>query len=96
MQKGNLMNIYEAIAALVDYAEREKLIEKEDKVFATNRVLEALKLDSFEEAEVNGNYALEEILGVILDYACENGLCEDSVVYRDYGPSDACTICCYS
>ena len=83
MQKGNLMNIYEAIAALVDYAEREKLIEKEDKVFATNRVLEALKLDSFEEAEVNGNYALEEILGVILDYACENGLCEDSVVYRD-------------
>lgn len=26
---------------------------------------------------------LEEILGAILDYACEQGLCENSVVYRD-------------
>lgn len=77
------MNIYEAIAALVQYAEKEKLIEKEDRVFALNRLLEALQLDSFEEEPINGEYELKEILEVILDYACENGLCENSVVYRD-------------
>ena len=26
---------------------------------------------------------MQDILGAILDYACENGLCENSVVYRD-------------
>ena len=77
------MNIYESIAALVQYAENEKLIEKEDRAFALNRLLEALQLDSFEEEPINGEYELKEILEVILDYACENGLCENSVVYRD-------------
>ena len=77
------MNIFEAIAALVQYAENEKLIEKEDKTFAVNRLLEALQLDSFEETELNADYELQDILGAILDYACENDLCENSVVYRD-------------
>lgn len=77
------MNIYEAVTALVQYAEKEHLIEKEDFAFAINRVIEALSIDSYEEAEVKAEYTLEEILKSILDYACENGLCEDSVVYRD-------------
>ena len=77
------MNIYETIKALVQYAENEKLIEKEDSAFALNRLLEALNLDSFEEAPVKSNYELKDILGAILDYACENGLCENSIVYRD-------------
>lgn len=77
------MNIYEAIAALVQYAENEKLIEKEDRVFALNRLLEALQLDSFEETEIKSTYELKDILEAILDYACENGLCVNSVVYRD-------------
>ena len=77
------MNIYETIKALVQYAENEKLIEKEDRAFALNRLLEALNLDSFEEAPVKSNYELKDILGAILDYACENGLCENSIVYRD-------------
>ena len=33
------MNIYEAIKALVQYAENEQLIEKEDSAFALNRLL---------------------------------------------------------
>ena len=49
------MNIYETIEALVQYAENEKLIEKEDSAFALNRLLEALNLDSFEEAAVKSN-----------------------------------------
>lgn len=77
------MDIYEAITALVQYAENEHLIEKEDSAYAVNRVLEALALDSIEERIVDTEYSLQEILAVILDYACENGLCENSVVYRD-------------
>ncbi|MDE6658522.1 MAG: UDP-glucose--hexose-1-phosphate uridylyltransferase, partial [Eubacterium sp.] len=32
---------------------------------------------------LKADYELQDILGAILDYACENGLCENSVVYRD-------------
>lgn len=41
-----------------------------------------LSIDTYEECEANEN-DLEKILAVILDYAVSNGLCEDSVVYRD-------------
>ncbi len=77
------MNINEAVKSLVNYAIQEKLIENEDSVWATNKVLEVLMLDTYDtEATVVSN-DLEEILKTILDYAVENGLCEDSVVYRD-------------
>ncbi len=77
------MNIYEAINSLVEYGVRENLIEETDKVWAVNRVLEILDLDSMEtDAEVKSD-DLEEILKVILDFAVEKGLCEDSVVYKD-------------
>ena len=77
------MNIYEAINSLVDYGVRENLIQNEDRVWAVNRILEILNLDSMElDAEIK-EADLEEILKVILDYAVEKGLCEDSVVYKD-------------
>ena len=77
------MKIDVAVVSLVNYAERAGLIEKEDKIFSVNRILEALNLDGIEECEPLENAELEDILKSILDYACENGLCEDSVVYRD-------------
>ncbi len=76
------MNIFEAIKSLVKYAIDNEMIEKEDEIWAINRICEALKIDSFEESEAKEN-DLEKILAVILDYAVKNGLCEDSVVYRD-------------
>ncbi len=77
------MNIYEAINSLVEYGVRENLIENEDKIWAVNRVLEILDLDSMEIDAETKNAELEEILKVILDFAVEKGLCEDSVVYKD-------------
>ena len=59
-----------------------KMLEAEDEIWAINRVCEALKLDTYEESEAKES-DLEKILAVILDYAVENGLCEDRVVYRD-------------
>lgn len=77
------MDVFEAITALADYAVRTGLIEENDRVYSVNSLLEALQLDSYEPCEVAGEPELVEILNAILDYACKNGLCEDSVVYRD-------------
>ena len=77
------MTVFEAIKSLALYAEREGLIEKEDIIFSINQVCQALGLEAFEDCEVESVPALEDILSEILAYATENGLCEDSVVYRD-------------
>ena len=76
------MNIFEAIKSLVNYAINNQMIEKEDEIWATNQICEALSIDTYEECEAKEN-DLEKILAVILDYAVSNGLCEDIVVYRD-------------
>ncbi|MBO5462050.1 MAG: UDP-glucose--hexose-1-phosphate uridylyltransferase [Clostridia bacterium] len=78
------MTVSSAIKSLVKYAEKEGLIEALDERWAINRILEILGMDSIEtDAEVFEDVKLEELLKILLDYACENGICEDSVVYRD-------------
>ncbi len=78
------MTVSSAIKSLVKYAEKEGLIEALDERWAVNRILEILGMDSIEtETEVFEDVKLEELLKILLDYACENGICEDSVVYRD-------------
>ena len=77
------MNIYEAINSLVAYGVKEGLIEECDKVWAVNRILEILDMDSMETDAQVKEADLQEILKTILDYAVEKGLCEDSVVYKD-------------
>ena len=77
------MTIYSAIEELLDYGERRRLFEKEDRIYCRNLVLDVLQLDTMEDAEHTGKLELQTILGVILDYACQNGLIEDSVTYRD-------------
>ncbi len=77
------MTIFKAIQSLVCYAEREGLIEKEDKIYAVNTVCQALQLAAFEDCAADEKAPLQAILDTILCYAVDNGLCEDSVVYRD-------------
>ena len=78
------MTVSSAIKSLVKYGINEGLLDSLDEIWAINRVLEVLELDAIEsDAEVYENASLEGILKVLLDYACENGICEDSVVYRD-------------
>lgn len=76
------MNINVAVKSLVNYAIKNEMIEKWDEIWAINTVCQALNMDAFEDCEAE-NAELEDILASILDYAIENGLCEDSVVYRD-------------
>ena len=78
------MTVSSAIKSLVRFGIREGVLDSLDEVWAVNRILEILQRDSIEEdAPVYEEATLEELLNVLLDYACEKGLCENSVVYRD-------------
>ena len=75
--------IFERIAQLIDYAEENGLIESCDRIWAQNRLIDALGLDAFEDVP-HEKAELEEILGEIDDYAVKNGIIEtDGVVFRD-------------
>ena len=76
------MTVNQAVGALVDYAIRNELIDKEDRIYAVNSVIGVLGITDYEE-EKSGEEDLEEILGCLLDDACNRGVCENSVVYRD-------------
>ena len=82
--------VYQAIKALVQYGLNKGLLTEDDAIYARNQLLEALKMDEYEEPENDGEFTgddgenLEKILKVLLDYAAEKGLLqENSVVYRD-------------
>ncbi len=76
-----MINSY--IAALAEYGLKTGLILPEDRIFAVNSILGALGLDEYEEPEKIPQAELEEILGKLLDFACEKGIIENSIVYRD-------------
>ncbi len=72
-----------AITKLVNYAVKNGLMEECDRVYAINRLIEALGLDEYEEPAEVGEEPLCDVLKTITDYAVEKGLTEDSIVYRD-------------
>lgn len=76
------MNIFDAMEELLSYGEGV-LFEKEDRIYCQNLILDVLGLDAMEQGKAEGKAELCEILKVILDYACEKGIIEDSITYRD-------------
>ena len=79
------MDINLSIKKLVSYGLEKGLFEQRDKTYVINLLIDALKLDSYNDLAVieDGNLNLEQILAEILDYTVENGICEDSVTHRD-------------
>ena len=78
------MEIYNSIKKLVCYGLEKGLIEPLDRVWATNRLLEALALDDYCEPQTDfENIDLESTLKELLDFAVKKGLCEDNIVSRD-------------
>lgn len=86
------MSIYGNIKALVKYGFETGLIEKEDEVFTTNRLLELFLLDEMEEDAADvpetvfaaDGAMLEKILGEMMDYAHGAGLLPDNdTTHRD-------------
>ena len=77
------MKIETYIDSLVSYAMNCGLAEPEDHVVLTNRLLDLLRMDDYNPSEEPQSEDLEEILGGILDYAVEKGLCDDGITARD-------------
>lgn len=76
--------IFNAIEKLIQYGIEKDLISPLDKNYVTNRLLEILNLDEFIDSnEKYENINLEETLKAFLDYAIENQIIENSIVYKD-------------
>ena len=76
--------IYSAIKKLVTYGLQKEFFKQQDTVYITNKIIDVLQLDEYEEpAEEFSDVVLEDTLKEILDYAVEKGIIEDSIVYRD-------------
>ncbi|MBO5146832.1 MAG: UDP-glucose--hexose-1-phosphate uridylyltransferase [Lachnospiraceae bacterium] len=82
--------ITENIANLVNYGIAAGLLNKADKIYTTNRLLELFGIEEYEEpAQLDditnpAAYDLESLLQEMLGYAAEQGLMpDDSIVYRD-------------
>ena len=76
--------ISESISKLVQYGISNGLVQESDKIYVTNRILETLKLDEFEQStSSDGTIDLESVLKDILNFACSKGLIEDNIILRD-------------
>ena len=77
------MKIETYIDSLVCYAMNKGLAEPEDHQVLVNRLLDLLGKPDYEPSQEPLTEDLEEILAGILDYAVENGLCDDGITARD-------------
>ena len=75
--------IYQNIKDLVEYGVKTNLITTEDRIFVTNRLLEILRLDEYEEPETLSTDNLEQILKGILDYVVSKEMIGDNTLERD-------------
>ena len=78
------MTVEQAIASLVEYGREKQLIEPCEKVWATNGILAALRLDTLEEADPVKDVPLAQILNTLLDDAASRGVIDgESITQRD-------------
>ncbi len=77
------MKIETYIDSLISYAMNCGLAQPEDHYVLTNRLLDILKMDSYEPSDEPQTEDIEEILKGILNYACQKGICEDDITSRD-------------
>ena len=77
--------VYDSIKKLVAYGVNTGLVEPEDEIYVTNRLLEVMELDEYEEPEeIEDDTPLEEILKDLLDEAYASGVLEDNgIASRD-------------
>ena len=74
------------ISQLIEYAVRKEWIGESDRIWASNKILEALHMDGFDGlTETEGELPqIQDILDGLCDYAYEHGVIEgNSATYRD-------------
>ena len=77
------MKIETCIDSLVSYAMNRGLAEPCDHQVLVNKLLELLRMDDYTPSQEPQSEDLEEILAGILDYAVEQGICDDNITARD-------------
>ena len=74
---------YQAIEDLLGYALRTGLIEECDRTWASNALLQAMKLESWEDPQTARERPLENILKELLDDAAARGVIQNDITSRD-------------
>lgn len=74
---------YQAIEDLLGYALRTGLIEECDRTWASNALLQAMKLESWEAPQTVRERPLEDILTELLEDAAARGVIQNDAVSRD-------------
>ena len=74
--------INEYINELVAYGLNQGLVDPEDEVYVTNRLLELFQLTEHEGTakEVRSGRELSQILNDMLEYACRQGMLEEETI----------------
>ncbi|MBR5134144.1 MAG: UDP-glucose--hexose-1-phosphate uridylyltransferase, partial [Clostridia bacterium] len=76
--------IYNAVQKLIDYALEKALITADDVFVVRNQLMDALALDNWEEpTETYQGESIDELLAVLLAYACEHDVILDTANNRD-------------
>ena len=76
--------IYSSVQKLIDYAVKKRLIETTDIYVVRNRLIDILKLSDWKENSAAwSDGEIDDILAPIIEYACENGIIEDTNNSRD-------------
>ncbi|MCM1164497.1 MAG: UDP-glucose--hexose-1-phosphate uridylyltransferase [Lachnospiraceae bacterium] len=76
--------ICNSIQKLIDHSVRSSLITNEDKYVVRNGLMDVLKVAGWEEPQSpSPAQTIDEILGELVDYACENGIIENTSASRD-------------
>ena len=72
------------IQRLIDYSVRYHLIEKADEIVIRNMLMDTLHVyDWVDEPVAEGDLSIDDILKPLIDYACEQGVIEDTTANRD-------------
>ncbi|MBT2727246.1 UDP-glucose--hexose-1-phosphate uridylyltransferase [Bacillus sp. ISL-75] len=71
--------IYQLIQQLINQAIATQVIEREDEIYARNQILSLLHLTEFKEVDAAGesNFDIPDLLDLIVDYACNQGIIEE-------------------
>lgn len=73
-----------AVNNLIEYGVRSGLLPEEERVYAANLLIDALKKDSLEKTEPSGgDIDPEAVLKELLDYAVLNNIINDNIIERD-------------
>ena len=77
------------IQKLINYSIAAELIDKEDEIVIRNMLMDALHVYDWDEEDAGGQgdgscvSSIDEILQPLIEYACENGVIEDTGANRD-------------